>query len=211
MIKSFFELKVTLLYYLYIIFLILCFTLYFNLFNTIEYRHGFDWYILPIHICHSILNYPFSLSVFFFLFRKKSKVFFYTVIVIQLAQYNTFLILFTGTLWGWSQWGSLQFIDYKSILSLVLFLFFTFFYFLFKFNKIVRYSSDFYFILILYHVPILKYNSIWNSEIHQSKSLMLVEIFIHNSIISIVAINFLFLFVSCILFFFLFSYLLLNK
>jgi len=144
-----------------------------------DYRQGFDYNILNLHLSATILTYIFFTLVIIvyiieLVYTLKIK---YIYIINKIAAYLSLNVLTTGFIWSWSQWGTLQIYDVKVMTIGLIFILFTTVSFILKITKKINLIIIFYNFYILYHIPLLKYNVIWNSEIHQKNTFYLVEFY----------------------------------
>jgi len=147
-----------------------------------DYRQGLDYNILNLHL-HSIL-----LTYFFFIFliilyisdligMNSGK---WIYIINKISLYSATTLIISGGFWSWSQWGAIQLYDIKVLITITIIIVF------FTVNIILKISKNlsnillFYNVYILYHIPLLKYNVVWNSEIHQKSTFHLIDFFMVN-------------------------------
>lgn len=183
-----------------------------NFFLTIyvDYKHGLNFQIFNIHFIHILILYIFiSISIywnFVLILKKKKFIFIYLKIYIEFIIFNLFILVLTGIIWSWTQWGILYFIDSKILILLLIFIYYFILLILLYYN--INLFILFYFnIYILYHLPILKYNVFWNSEMHQKKSNYLFYSFIQNNEFFNLNIFIYWYIISCYLFLYYIKYL----
>ena len=171
----------SLFYVLFFICNFFCF-FFFSFFPDVEYRHGIDYKIICIHLPNSFFSYFFfsllvllSILYLFFFFSVQTYFFLFGL----LGFISVFNCFFSGFFWGWSQWGSIPFFDFKISLIFILLLFF------FICVLYLDYISFTYLVwfcfYVLYHIPLLKYNVYWFSEIHQQGTVYLFDIYLNNN------------------------------
>ncbi len=149
-----------------------------------DYRHGIDYNIITIHLISSITTYILyilltSLYIMKIITSNKQIIWIITI-VNNISLYNAYCLIFTGVLWSWSQWGTIQWFDTKILLTTILVILFISSNWIIHINwRLINYIIV-YNIYVIYHIPILKYNVIWNSEIHQNSTFSFIEIFTLN-------------------------------
>jgi len=147
-----------------------------------DYRQGLDYNILNLHL-HSIL-----LTYFFFILliilyisdligMNSSK---WVYIINKISLYSATSLIVSGGFWSWSQWGAIQLYDIKVLITITIILVFFTVNIVLKISKKLNNILLFYNIYILYHIPLLKYNVVWNSEIHQKSTFHLIDFFMVN-------------------------------
>lgn len=144
-----------------------------------DYRQGLDYNILNIHL-HSILStyILFTVLMVTYVLELNGTIEKHWVFIInRMGLYSSLNLLISGALWSWSQWGTLQLYDIKILITMVIILVFTTVYLFSKVSKNINGIFFFYNTYILYHIPLLKYNVIWSSEIHQKNTFSLIDFF----------------------------------
>lgn len=181
------------------------FAIYFFI-NENDYRHGIDYNIITIHLICSVTTYIlYILLTSLYIIRvitDNNWMITYIAAVNNISLYNACCLICTGLLWGWSQWGTIHWFDTKILLTTILIILFLSSNWVININeKLISYIII-YNIYIIYHIPILKYNVIWNSEIHQKSTFSLLELFTINynsvviSYITIVLLSVLYIYIA---------------
>lgn len=147
-----------------------------------DYRQGLDYNILNLHLHSILLTYFFFIILIMLyitdLIGMDSNKWIY--IVNKICLYSATTLIISGGFWSWSQWGAIQLYDIKVLITITIIIVF------FTVNIILKISKNlsnvllFYNVYILYHIPLLKYNVVWNSEIHQKSTFHLIDFFMVN-------------------------------
>lgn len=151
-----------------------------------------DYKIICLHLPNALFSYIIFfihavLSFFYFLFGFfNSNIYFFLNILGLVAVFNS---LSTGFFWGWSQWGYIPFNDFKIAIMFILFLLFYTSIFVTYFCLLNAFYLCSYTLYVLYHIPILKYNVFWFSEIHQSATLYLLDIYMSSSTVQLMVVH----------------------
>ena len=147
----------------------------------IEYRHGVDYKIICMHLPTSMLSYAILLRCIYLSSTYILCGACITDITMYYAGYITVLSsILTGVLWGWSQWGAIPWSDSKVSFMFVLLLYYQTTIVMYYVDKLDNYYLSIYTLYVLYHVPVLKYNVFWFTEIHQRASINLIDIYISS-------------------------------
>ena len=101
-------------------------------------------------------------------------------IINKISLYSATSLIVSGGFWSWSQWGAIQLYDIKVLITITIILVFFTVNIVLKISKKLNNILLFYNIYILYHIPLLKYNVVWNSEIHQKSTFHLIDFFMVN-------------------------------
>jgi len=147
-----------------------------------DYRQGLDYNILNLHL-HSILLTYLFFTVLIILYisdligMHSSK---WIYIVNKISLYSATTLIISGGFWSWSQWGAIQLYDIKVLITITIILVFFTVNIVLKISKNLNNILIFYNIYVLYHIPLLKYNVVWNSEIHQKSTFHLIDFFMVN-------------------------------
>jgi len=147
-----------------------------------DYRQGLDYNILNIHITSITITYLlFTLLIAAYLasttYKRISK---YIEIINKTCIAASMSLIISGSMWSWSQWGTLQFYDMKILITIIIVALFVTTAFILKIAPKLQNVLFMYNIYILYHLPLLRYNVIWSSEIHQKNTMHLVDFFMVN-------------------------------
>lgn len=147
-----------------------------------DYRQGFDYNILNLHLSSTMFTYTLFMLIitYYILYMMTSLTWNYLLTMNIVATYMSMNVLLTGIFWSWSQWGTVQLYDIKIIIIGLLFVLFLTVSLLLLVSRKYIITIIFYNFYILYHIPLLKYNVVWNSEIHQKKTFYLIEFYIVN-------------------------------
>ena len=147
-----------------------------------DYRQGLDYNILNIHLHSVLITYiSFTILIIFYvlnLVTMKYKKWIY--IINKISLYSALSLILSGGFWSWSQWGTIQFYDIKILITIIIISVFYTVNIISNISKNFNNFLFFYNIYILYHIPLLKYNVIWNSEIHQKSTFHMIESFMVN-------------------------------
>jgi hypothetical protein len=147
-----------------------------------DYRQGLDYNILNIHITSITITYIlFSLLTSIYIlnttYKKVAK---YIEVVNKTCIAASTSLIVSGSMWSWSQWGTLQFYDMKILITMIIVSLFITTAFILKIAPKLQNVLFMYNIYIVYHLPLLKYNVLWSSEIHQKNTMHLVDFFMVN-------------------------------
>ena len=147
-----------------------------------DYRQGLDYNILNIHITSIIVTYVlFSLLIAVYIVNTTyKKVSNYIEVINKTCIAASTNLIVSGSMWSWSQWGTLQFYDMKILITLIIVSLFVTTAFILKIAPKLKNVLFLYNIYIVYHLPLLKYNVLWSSEIHQKNTMHLVDFFMVN-------------------------------
>jgi hypothetical protein len=147
-----------------------------------DYRQGLDYNILNIHITSIIITYLlFGLLISVYILNtayKKGSTYIEVINKTCIAASTSLIV--SGSLWSWSQWGTLQFYDMKILITLIIVSLFATTAFILKIAPRLQNILFMYNIYIIYHLPLLKYNVLWSSEIHQKSTMHFVDFFMVN-------------------------------
>jgi hypothetical protein len=84
----------------------------------------------------------------------------------------------SGFLWGWSQWGAIPTIDFKVSLMILLLVYFCTC--LLYVTVVSFFYLSWFCLYVSYLVPLLKYNVLWFSDIHQKSSIKFFYIYLNS-------------------------------
>lgn len=153
------------------------------LFNIpdIEYRHGIDYRIICVHLPTSLLAYAILMRSVYCAMVYVLLGIGATNIMMHASGYVSVLSsISTGILWGWSQWGAIPWADSKVSFMFVLLLYYQTTMVLTYAGQLNSFYLSCYTLYVLYHVPVLKYNVFWFSEVHQRASIYLLDIYMSS-------------------------------
>lgn len=147
-----------------------------------DYRQGLDYNILNIHITSIIVTYVlFSILVAAYIvsttYKKVSN---HIEVINKTCIAASTNLIVSGSMWSWSQWGTLQFYDMKILITLIIVSLFVTTAVLLKIAPRLKNVLFLYNMYIVYHIPLLKYNVLWSSEIHQKNTMHLADFFMVN-------------------------------
>jgi len=147
-----------------------------------DYRQGFDYNIMNVHLISILTTYVlFVVLICIYILESISIVKTQWIRIINKSSLiSAMSLILSGGFWSWSQWGTVQLYDVKILVTIIIIILF------FTADIIIKLSSKptgillFYNVYVLYHLPLLKYNVIWNSEIHQKNTFQLLDFFMVN-------------------------------